>query len=94
VADYSLSNREDFMETDQKITHQLEALDHTGDTKLIWDSDKPEEVDAAREMFNKLKKKGYAAYSVEGKHGEKGTVLKEFDPDAERIIMCPMVAGG
>lgn len=62
--------------------HEMAILDHTGDTKIIWDSDKPEEVDHARETFNRFKKKGYLAYSVD-KKGEKGTVLREFDPNVE-----------
>lgn len=64
-----------------------------GDTKLIWDAEVGEEVDNARETFNRLKKKGYAAYSVK-KGGEKGELLTEFDAKAEKIIMTPRMVGG
>lgn len=73
--------------------HEMCVLDDTGDTKIIWDSDKPEEVAAARETFDKLKAKGYLAYSVD-KKGEKGEVIRKFDPDAEKIILAPQTIGG
>jgi hypothetical protein len=72
---------------------ELSILDRTGDTKLIWDSNNPDEVANAQETFDKLKKKGFIAYSVE-KGGGKGKVLAKFDPQAEKIIMTPAMAGG
>ena len=61
----------------------MEILDRTGDTKIIWDSEKKEEVKNAKRTFDDLRKKGYIAYSVK-KKGGKGKVLTEFDPEAER----------
>lgn len=72
---------------------ELIILDQTGDTKIIWDPEKPDEVEHARETFNKLKKKGYLAYSVNRK-GDKGEVLREFDPEAEKMILAPQTVGG
>jgi len=72
---------------------ELSVLDRTGDTKIMWDSAQDAEVDAARATFDDLKKKGYLAYSV-NKKGDKGEVMKKFDPDAERIIMAPPLVGG
>ena len=72
---------------------ELCVMDQTGDTKTIWDKNNPEEVEVARATFDKLKKKKYVAYSV-GKDGEKGKVITEFDPDAEKLIMSPPLAGG
>lgn len=72
---------------------ELSVLDRTGDTKIMWDSAQDAEVDAARATFDDLKKKGYLAYSV-NKKGDKGEVMKKFDPDAERIIMAPAMVGG
>ena len=73
---------------------ELAIMDFSGDTKILWDSDNKDEVDNARETFNRLKKKGYVAYTVKGKNGDKGEILKEFDPDVERIIMAPAAVGG
>lgn len=69
------------------------TLDQTGDTKLIWDRTRPDEVDAARDTFNKLRKKGYVAYKVKADGGT-GEVITEFDPSAEKIILAPAVVGG
>lgn len=75
------------------VARELLVLDVSGDTKIIWDPDKPEEVENARETFNRLRKKGYAAYSVNRK-GDKGEVIREFDPEAEKLILAPATVGG
>ncbi len=64
-----------------------------GDQKITWDSTKPDEVAQTRETYDKWKKKGYVAYSVEP-GGRKGTVLDKFDPDAECIIFALPLRGG
>lgn len=71
----------------------MSILDMTGDTKVIWDPKNPDEVDAARQQFNTLKAKGFLAFSVK-KDGEKGVRIKEFDPEAEKIIMSPQPIAG
>lgn len=77
----------------EPTTRQLIVLDSTGDTKTVWDTEKPEEVEVARSTFNTLKKKGYLAYSVNRK-GDRGEVLREFDPNAGTLIMAPPTVGG
>jgi len=72
---------------------EMAILDETGDTKLIWDSDNDDEVKNAKRTFDDLKKKGYAAFKVD-KKGEKGSIMEEFDADAEKIIMAPQMRGG
>lgn len=72
---------------------ELIILDRSGDMKLIWSADKAAEIETAREMFEKMKKKGYLAYTVNKKH-EKGEVIRSFDPDVEKIIMTPAMQGG
>lgn len=78
---------------DRPGTGQLITLDHTGDTKIIWDASKPDEVTAVREQFDALRKKGYLAYKVD-KKGEKGEVIRNFDAEAEKIILAPQTVGG
>ena len=73
--------------------HEMAVMDSTGDTKLIWEEENSAEVEAAREMFDSLKRKGYLAYAV-NKKGDKGDVLDRFDPSAEKIIMSPQLRGG
>ena len=74
-------------------THVMAIMDLTGDTKVIWDMSKKAEVKHAEKTFDKMKKKGYLAYSVR-KNGDKGEVMHTFDPKAEKIIMAPRVVGG
>lgn len=64
-----------------------------GDLKVIWDKNKRDEVESARNQFDAMMKKGYLAFSVK-KDGEKGKVVKEFDEDAEMLILSPKLQGG
>lgn len=64
-----------------------------GDLKVIWDSDKPEEVAHARKTFTEFKSKGYLAYQV-SKGGDKGEVMKDFNAEAEKVILAPRMMGG
>lgn len=72
---------------------EIRELCSKGDTKLIWNSEVPAEVEAAEEHFDSLIEKGFSAFSVK-KDGEKGSKITKFDPDLEMIIMVPPVAGG
>ena len=67
---------------------------HAGDLQIIWDRTKPDEVATARAAFDALKAKHYTAYRVGEKKGEKGTVVRDFDPTLERLIMSPLLVGG
>lgn len=72
----------------------LHTLDRTGDQRVMWDRGNRDEVTAARRTFTDLTGKGYLAYRAEGKHGEQGEQIREFDPDAERIILVRPNQGG
>jgi hypothetical protein len=76
-------------------THgEISCMDSTGDTKVIWSRDNEDEVAAARDQFNSLTRKGFAAFKVVGKAGDKGEQVDEFDPKAERYILVPPMRGG
>lgn len=64
-----------------------------GDTRLTWDAGNEEDVDTARQSFERLTKKGYSAFSV-GKEGEKKGRIREFDPEAEKVILAAPTRGG
>jgi hypothetical protein len=64
-----------------------------GDTKIVWDKNNADEVQSARETFDRLRGKGFSAFAVT-RTGGKGTMISEFDPDAEKIILAPRFAGG
>jgi hypothetical protein len=72
---------------------ELVILDASGDTRIIWDPDKPAEVEHAKKTFAEFKAKGYLAYKVDRK-GDKGEVLRDFDAEAEKMILAPRTIGG
>ena len=75
------------------MTGTMNIMDRAGDTKVIWDAASADEVATARRTFDDLRAKGYLAYRVK-KGGEKGEAIRKFDPEAERIILSPAMAGG
>lgn len=69
-------------------------LDRTGDTKQIWDPARPEEVEAAQALFDRLVTNGrYSAFRVE-EGGEKSERMSSFDPKAGKMILVPPMVGG
>lgn len=72
----------------------MAELNESGDTKVIWDSENEDEVEAARATFDRLiKEKGFAAFKVD-KKGEAAGPMRSFDPDAEKVILVPPLQGG
>lgn len=75
------------------MTGEMAILDTTGHTRLMWDSNSPDEIENARRTFNDLRSKGYIAYSVK-ERGDAGEVLREFDAAEGKIILSPAMKGG
>ena len=73
--------------------NELAVMDTTGDTRTIWNPENQDEVDAAKLMFDHLVGKGFSAFRVDGK-GDAGEQIREFEPNAGRIILIPALAGG
>jgi hypothetical protein len=65
-----------------------------GDLRVMWDHTIQAEVDAARKQFDEMRAEGFSAYRAEGKRGDRGEVLRAFDPKAERIIFFKPNVGG
>ena len=77
-----------------KGRNAMAVMGQKGDTKLTWDPTRDDEVMAARLQFDYLvKEKRYAAFKMHP-NGDRGDMIKEFDPAAERIIMSPQMQGG
>ena len=74
--------------------NEMAIMGKQGDSKLIWDKNNPDEVANARRTFDDLRSKGFLAFRVIGKTGDKGDQMTAFDADAERIIMVPQMKGG
>jgi hypothetical protein len=72
----------------------LSVLDKNGDTKLEWNPKVATEVEVAKEKFDTLVlHKGYAAYELK-ENDKPGEVIREFNPNAERIFLTPRAVGG
>lgn len=75
-------------------TSEMRIMDRdAGDVRVIWDPEVADEVEAARIQFDGLRKKGYMAYTVAARGG-KGTLIREFDATAEKMILAPPLVGG
>jgi len=68
-------------------------MDHSGDTRVMWDPRNDDEVTNARASFDRLRAKGYLAYVV-NEDGSKGTMITTFDPNAGKVILTPPLRGG
>lgn len=66
----------------------------TGHATYEWDKADPADVAEARKIFAEKKKLGYVAYRVDPKSGDKGAVIKDFDPEAGKVVLLPPFAGG
>lgn len=74
--------------------HSFALMGEAGDTKHMWDKNNEVEVEAARTLYKSLTKKGYRAFRVQGKDGDRGEQMTDFDASAERVIMVPPMQGG
>jgi len=61
-------------------------------TVLDWDKSHCEEVEEARKKFEEHTRKGWIAFVV-GPDGKKIQIFA-FDPEAEKIVLAPIVEGG
>jgi acetyl-CoA carboxylase beta subunit len=73
---------------------ELCILDESGDSRMQWDRNNPQQVAEAKARFNELKAKHYLAYKVDPASGGQGEVIHDFDPKAERIILHQQNVGG
>lgn len=72
---------------------EMRIIDKTGDLRLTWDADKPDEVASVKKAFDEKIRAGYKAYRVKD-DGKKGRLITVFDKDAEKIILAPQLSGG
>jgi len=79
------------VKTSKKRT--LRILDSSGDRRLVWRKESDDEVKEAKKAFREALAKGALAYKVDN-DGERSKQIREFDPEAEEIVVMPMVTGG
>lgn len=79
---------------------KLRVMDpRKGDTVLEWDRTDEKSVEAAKAEFDRIIGKNFGrhvAYKVDSPGGTRrsGEPIKEFDPNAEEILMVPPLQGG
>lgn len=72
---------------------EMSIMDPTGHTTHGWDPCVEAEVDEARAMFTRMTDKGYRAFHVTD-DGEQARPMRDFDPDAEKMLLIPQLKGG
>lgn len=72
---------------------QMNIMDSSGHSRLTWELDRPDQIAAAREVFDSLIQKGYSAFGSKAKTDAKRT-LDTFDPTLEELVMVPRTVGG
>lgn len=65
----------------------MAQMNGSGDTKYIWDPKNPDEVEAAREHFNKMREKGFLVFKLRA--WVKTKQVTEFDPKDKRYAYEP-----
>lgn len=63
----------------------MHILDETGDRRLIWRADRPEEVQEAAELFDKYVKKGWKPYGIRA-DGTRSNRVRHFNPTSQEIF--------
>ncbi len=74
--------------------HELVILGTRGDTRVGWDLDEAEGVKEAERIFNEHRARGFAAFRVGTVDSADTVQIHQFDPEAERILQFPPIAGG
>lgn len=61
-----------------------------GDKRVVWDSCSLIEIQAAKEMFDNLKKEGLKPYKIGINGLATSQIMEEFDPMAEQVMFLPI----
>lgn len=67
-------------------------MDSSGDKETTWNPDDPDEVAAAKAIFDAVKKRGYLVYSQPA--GASGVALGQFDASVENMVAVPPIVAG
>lgn len=87
------SFEEVIIKTKKICAHILKILTENGDDRVTWDKENGRQAKEAKAKFIELLGKGYMAFSVDNE-GRKNKKIREFDVDAEEIIMVPQTVKG
>ena len=71
---------------------EMQFLNETGHSTLMWDAADPVTTEIAEAEFQKLLDEGYAAFQRE--HGKEAQRVDNFDPTADEILWLRPLRGG
>jgi hypothetical protein len=69
------------------------VMDRSGDTRHEFDPSDIAAVTRAQERFQELTGRGFRAVAL-GEKGERGELIRTFDPRVERTLFIPQLQGG
>lgn len=72
---------------------KLRILDASGDTVTEWDVETGTGLAEATQLFTDMVKAGYLAYAIQGEAKSK-VITYDFKPEADEIVMTPLLRGG
>jgi hypothetical protein len=76
------------------MKHTMNILGGNGDTAVAYDPAVTEETEETRRKFDDLIKNGYTGFTATKDGKQTGTQIREFDPEAEQIVMVRPLQGG
>lgn len=66
-----------------------------GDKQIVWREDDKDSLKEAQRIFKEKLKDGWLAFKVDKeKPDRRGTLIREFDDKALKIVMVPPAQGG
>lgn len=72
----------------------MKIMSDEGDTKISWNPSVDKEVAIAKDKFDELLKKGFAAFRVDDKGSKAARKVKEFLPFAGTLLLVAPLQGG
>lgn len=69
------------------------VMDRSGDTRHEFDPADVTAVTDAEQRFSELTGRGFRAVAL-GKDGNRGKLLRQFDPTVEQTLFIPQLQGG
>lgn len=69
------------------------VMDRSGDTRHEFDPADVTAVTDAEQRFRELTGRGFRAVAL-GKDGNRGKLLRQFDPTVEQTLFIPQLQGG
>ena len=70
------------------------VLDETGHTEVCWDTRDEMSVEAAREEFDALIRRGFSPFVKESKDDEEMFRVRTFPPEVDEILWLRPLVGG